>query len=233
MKFREETGSAQVVEMTLIFPFVVLVIAFLLYTGSYILQSVNIYTYTQQIAVSASKEIAFPGYDKLYEGSPITSHVDFNWPGGYCPQKALIDLIMSEHKPYRYWTDKSLDQSRITELEDNLEKLIAGTSFLFQSSTTCDISISNNIINQKVSVHVTRKLNMPPLMKLLGLNDNTYIDVTATAVSSDAPELIRNTDFVIDITNELLDTKLKGGQTIREKIDIYKQKITDTMAKFR
>lgn len=43
-KWNSESGSAQIIEMTLIFPIVLFVLGFLIYVGSYVLQSTAMYT---------------------------------------------------------------------------------------------------------------------------------------------------------------------------------------------
>ena len=42
-KWNSESGSAQIIEMTLIFPIVLFVLGFLIYVGSYVLQSTAMY----------------------------------------------------------------------------------------------------------------------------------------------------------------------------------------------
>ena len=42
-QWNSESGSAQIIEMTLIFPIVLFVLGFLIYVGSYVLQSTAMY----------------------------------------------------------------------------------------------------------------------------------------------------------------------------------------------
>lgn len=59
-KWNSESGSAQIIEMTLIFPIVLFVLGFLIYVGSYVLQSTAMYTEAQKIAVIAAREGQMP-----------------------------------------------------------------------------------------------------------------------------------------------------------------------------
>lgn len=140
---------------------------------------------------------------------------------------------MSEHDPYRYWGNSFLDSSEISTLETNLERLVADNSFLASSNVDCTITTSNNILSQQVQVRVIKYISAPQLFQALGLADNISIDVTATAVVGDPAEFIRNTDMVFDLTEYMMDNLKIGssGQTINQKIAIYKQKFSDVSAK--
>lgn len=233
-KFKKvDTGASSVIEMTLIFPLVLFVMGFLIYMGSYVMQSVTIYNDAQRIAVAASREAGIPGYENLYQGAGVTSKADFNWPDNSAPSINVINALMSEHDPYRYWGSGFLDSSEISTLETNLEKLVADNSFLASSNVDCTITTSNNVLSQQVQVRVIKYISAPQLFQALGLADNISIDVTATAVVGDPAEFIRNTDMVFDLTEYMMDNLKIGssGQTINEKIAIYKQKFSDVSAK--
>lgn len=230
---KDDTGASSVIEMTLIFPLVLFVMGFLIYMGSYVMQSVTIYNDAQRIAVAASREAGIPGYENLYQGAGVTSKADFNWPDNSAPAINVINALMSEHDPYRYWGSGFLDSSEISTLETNLERLVADNSFLASSNVDCTITTSNNVLSQQVQVRVIKYISAPQLFQALGLADNISIDVTATAVVGDPAEFIRNTDMVFDLTEYMMDNLKIGssGQTINEKIAIYKQKFSDVSAK--
>ncbi len=229
----DDTGASSIIEMTLIFPLVLFVMGFLIYMGSYIMQSVTIYNDAQRIAVAATRESGLPGYESLYQGTGVTSTADFNWPENSAPAIGIINAMMSEHDPYRYWGNGFLDESEKTTLESNLESLVASNSFLASSTVDCTITTSNNVLSQQVQVRVIKYITAPQLFQALGLTSNVNIDVTATAVVGDPAEFVRNTDMVFDLTEFMMDNlKIgKSGQTINEKIAIYKQKFSDVAAK--
>ena len=229
----DDTGASSVIEMTLIFPLVLFVMGFLIYMGSYVMQNVVIYNDAQRIAVAASREAGIPGYEKLYRESGVTSKADFNWTDKSTPDKSRINELMSEHDPYRYWGSGFLDSSEISTLENNLERLVMGNSFLASSNVDCTITTTNNVLSQQVQVRVVKYISTPQLFKTLGLTDNISIDVTATAVVGDPAEFIRNTDMVFDLTEYMMKNLKIGSkkQTINEKIAIYKQKFSDVCAK--
>lgn len=229
----EDSGAVQVIEMTLIFPLVLFVMGFLIYLGSYVLQGVTIYNDAQRIAVAASREAGFPGYEHLYEGAGVTTKADFNWPDNSAPALSVINAVMGEHDPYRYWGNDFLTASDKSTLEANLEQLVSNYSFLVSSNVDCTITTSNNLLSQQVQVRVVKYINTPSLIQALGLASNINIDVTATAVVGDPAEFIRNTNMVFDLKDYMFkNLKIgKNEQTINEKIAIYKQKFSDVRAK--
>ena len=91
-KWNSESGSAQIIEMTLIFPIVLFVLGFLIYVGSYVLQSTAMYTEAQKIAVIAAREGQMPGYENFFAGTGITTKTDFDWSDGYMPGKEVVIL---------------------------------------------------------------------------------------------------------------------------------------------
>ena len=146
---RENSGAVQVIEMTLVFPIVIIVMGFLIYISFYILQGVSMYNNAQRIAVTAAREAAFPGYEKLYGSRGVTVKADFAWEDGYSPALDLLNDIMEEHDPYRYMGNGFLDESEKSSLEGNLEKLIRSGSFLADSFVECHIKTENNIWNME------------------------------------------------------------------------------------
>lgn len=232
-KLKSESGAVQVIEMTLIFPLVLFVVAFLIYLGSYVIQSVVIYNDVQRIAVIAARKAQIPGYENFYNNGGITTKADFNWKSNYVPGKDMINSVMKVHNPYRYWGNSFLTEDNKTTLENEFEKLVSKNSFLMSSNVNCDIQTSNNVLNQTIKVHIVKKVNAPNFLKQFGLGSAMDIDVTATAVVSDSSEFIRNTDMVYDLATYLW-TELKfgdDGKTMSERTAIFKQKFTDAKAK--
>ena len=232
---KKENGAVQVIEATLIFPFVVLVLGFLLYTGNYVLQGLAMYNEAQRIAVSATRDIGFPGYEIMSSQSNVSAMADFDWGEGQAPGISLINQMMDEHNPYRYLsTDKAIlsDKSK-SSLEGRLKKLIENGSFVSGNNVSCEIKADNTILNQKVYVSVTKSLDIPVFLEMLGIKDNLDIKVKAVAVVGDPAEFVRNTDMAFDL-GEFLLNDLKFGadnQSVSERMSIFKQKFKDAKNK--
>ena len=230
---KDDTGASSIIEMTLIFPLVLFVMGFLIYLACYVLQSVTMYNDAQRIAIAASRESAMPGYEYLYKGQGVTTKADFNWPEGSAPDIDIINQVMKKHEPYRYWGTGLLNESEKTTLEENLERLVANSSFLASSNVDCTITPVNNLISQQVRVRVVKYVDAPGFVKALGITDNISIDVTAVAVVGDPAEFIRNTDMVFDLMEYVFE-EVKFGpdqKTLSEQMSTYKQKFSDVCAK--
>ena len=230
-KMKSENGAASIIEMTLIFPLVIMILMFLIYLGAYIYDNVTIYNNSQMIAVAVSREVSVPGYEKFYENGGITTKADFNWNDGYSPTPEIINSIMGVHKPYRYWTQKMIDDVTVTSMEKALKNIVSTRSFLVSADVTCDIKVKNHYLSQTVEVNVKRKINTPKFFDYIGFKSSWDIDITATAVVSDSSEFVRNTDMVFDLANYLLEEIKIGGKSVNEQIANFKQKFKDTKAK--
>lgn len=228
-----EKGAAPIIEMTLIFPFVLVIVMFLLYIGSYILQGVSIYNDAQRIALIAAHEAQMPGYEEFFNEGGITTKADFNWSDSYVPGKTVINSIMKVHDPYRYWGTSFLKSSNKATLEEALRDLIEKGSFLAKSDVECNIQADNLFLVQRIKVNVVKKVSLPGMFRLLGLDGAYDIDVTAIAVVNDSSNFIRNTDIVFDLGGYLWND-LKFGdnnQTMSQRASILKQKFIDAKAK--
>lgn len=223
-----ETGSVQVVEMTLIFPLVIMFMGFLIYAACYVLQGVIMFNEAQRIAIAASREAAIPGYRKLYNSTGgVTSKADFAWNMGETIDKAAVDQVMNDRRPYRYFLgDAFLRSDDKSALEANLESLIASGSFLAASSVDCQIYPHNHFVSQTIEVVVTKEIATPRLLQYLGLTSALDINVKATAIVSDPAEFVRNTDMIFDLTDFLLDNIKIGssGETLAQRIQKFKDK---------
>jgi len=227
----EEAGAATIIEMTLIFPLVLLVMTFLLYTGFYIMQSVVLYNDAQRIAMAAAREAAIPGYSHLYQDKGVTSVADFEQTPP--TDRASIGTVMKVHRLYRYWGNGFLPNEDKRRLEENMVKLAQDSAFVVGGDVRCTITPSNHFLNQQIQVRVVKEIEVPDLLEAIGVADDLNIDVTATAVVSDPAEFIRNSNMVFDLAEYAFNNlKIgKDGQTMSQKVTIYKQKFTDVAGK--
>lgn len=232
---RDEDGAVPIVEMTLIFPFVLVVIAFLLYLGSYILQSATMYNDAQMIAVLASREETIPGYHLLYGVGGYTTKADFNWDtNSALPGKEVVDDIMKNHDPYRYWSTDSVNKIK-SNLEEETVKLIQKNSFLAATNVECNIISKGGALNKSIEVNIVKKVTLPGVFQYIGVKGDADINVTAVAVSSDNCEFIRDTDLAFSVAeNAWSNFKFgKNNQSMSQRVSIFTQRLQDTLKKFQ
>ncbi len=237
-KFRsEESGAVLVVEMTMVFPIVLLVMTFLIYLTSYTLQGMMIDSYARKIAVTATRFAAMPGYEKLYYGADdsepggrIPPQTDFADKTGAEPSLKLVNAIMREHDPYRYFGNSFISDEEIANLVSDLENLVNTGSFLNVTNVSCSVSTQNYVLTQRVVVEVTQTVEVPGFVRALGIQDALTNTVSVYATIGDAPDFVRTTDMVFDMTQFLLDNLKIGGVSISDKISTFKQKISDAFS---
>lgn len=232
-KIKNECGSVQVVEMTLIFPLVIILLGFLIYAACYIMQGVMMYNDAQRIAMVASRQAAIPGYSSLYNSSNgLTSKADFDWGMGVSINKTTVDTVMSEKRPYRYFMlNNFIPADEVDSLESNLERLVESGSFLASSSVNCTITPINYFVCQLIEVNVVKEIDLPPIMEYIGLQSGLNIDVTVRATVTDPAEFVRNTDMVFDLATFLSEKINIGGESVAVKIKKFKAKVNSIKEK--
>lgn len=220
----DESGAALVIEMTMIFPLVCMIVLFLVYIGCYILQSVVMYTEAQRIAVIAAYEAQMPGYENFFEEGSVTFKADFN--------KSVLNQVMKVHDPYRYIGKGFLKSDNQKTLQDSLRSLIESSSFLASASIQdCTVEADGSLLAPRIKVTVTEETPIPGIFRMLELEEERFITVTVLATVHDNSEFIRNTDIVFDICGRLWNEFKFGSnnQTMAERVRILKGKFNDSM----
>ena len=228
----EECGAAQIIEMTLIMPVVLICIWMLVYLGSYILQSIYTYNTAQKIAMIAAREAGMPGYMYLYEESGITQATDFLYDDEHTG-RTTVNKLMSVHNPYRFITDDFIEGRVKSELEQELKELINKGSFLAASDLDCIVKTSNNFINKRVEVYVTRHVRMPDFLRLIGIGKNNDICAVTISEVCDSADFIRNADMIIEAADYIIGSSDIGGseKSLREVVSSYKLKFKEITEK--
>lgn len=112
-----------------------------------------------------------------------------------------------------------------TTREDKLEKIkryalaISGKSNILKPvSSDFKVEIRDYVIYKRLEITVKNSYSIPAgrLLGIFGANDRFTINIKSTAIIDDPAELIRNTDFIIDIEKELED-KYPGVKDLAEK----------------
>ncbi len=236
---RSEKGGYQMIEASIMYPFVFLIIIFVLYYGMYLIQMMAVSSYAQKIAVLAAREVACPGYYKLVSSQRLTTsatEIDFKTGGGdgtYSGNVALSNKASdSLVRAYRYFThdplttkDPGIDENGFPKdpevyYEGVLQGLTYSNSLLkgwgTQNNVQVELSCDNKFIAQYINVTIKQPLVRFGLLDYLGIGQIT-VEASAKASVSDTDELVRNTDFAADAIN-----------AIAERLGIDTSKIKET-----
>ena len=229
---KRENGSALFIEAAIIYPIVFMCIVFLIYIGMYILQTVTLTAYAQKVAVLAAREVAYPGYLKLVDSSVYnTSAVeadfgdDIQLPGIELPglngqnitiSRAKIKIKCTfntdevEAKAYRYWSLDPLNEDARQVLKniligaDGQGGIVGNQSVFGTGRAEAEITCSNYVISQTTTVTLTQEIIDIGALSYFGI-ESPKARAIASATVSDSDELVRNTDFVIDVIDTLAD----------------------------
>ena len=207
-----ERGSVQVIEAALVYPLVILSTAALLYFGMYVFESSLLSDRANAVAVTASKTVVFTGYGEL--GDIYTR------PGlrtdDEKPDRKRVDKYYAGQSPYRY-----LKKGTADERFEQMISAYASDGFFTGTGVTCTVDVKRRIFDREVVVTVEKDIRMPGVLKALGAPENRKMTVTASAVTSDPAEFVRNTDLTLEAVNVFgektgLSSKLSG---IRSRIN--------------
>lgn len=199
---KSEDGSL-IVEASIVFPTMFLVIFFMIFAGNAYMQKCRV----EAIVVDAVIESAARCADPLLK----------NMEEGNIPSFDGVSLV-----PYRYMTGGMGDA--VSAVESNMSnKLHSMSTGLFDHMkpeiASCNLKFNNSFIYSTVSADVTYKIMVP--VRLLGENDFMHMKF-ATHVEtsvSDVPEFMRNVDMVEDIVQRLTGDDFNGTiQNVVEKV---------------
>ena len=180
--FRDDRGML-VIEASIVFPVMFLVIFLLIYTGNAYMQKCRVEAIVNEMAIKGASQCA----DPLLKGIETD---------GTLPSVSNINV-----KPYRYFI------GGMTEVENHIKSEIdkkfntIDTGLFYNMKPKCDppiITFNNYFIYSSFSVEVKYKIPIP--IKLLGSNKEFSIKVSSKydVPVSDVPEFIRNINMIED-----------------------------------
>lgn len=224
---RDETGAALIVEATIIYPVVFLCVFFLIFVGLFFMQNAMLESSAQKMAVLAAKEVAYPGFLKLTSSEDLTyANGAIEAAKGLVPENVAGVKTVGEVKahPYRYWSSDPLS----SDAKNTIKQLIVNNDdikFLIGSSDIeAQISCSNYVIAQYVTVTITQKVIDIGILGFFGIDAPT-LKATAVAPVNDADEFVRNMDFAKDAVNWLASKLGVDVSKIRSTIDSALSKV--------
>lgn len=186
-KIKTEKGAVHIIEATIVFPIMFLIIFMMITVGNAYLQKCRVESTVVQMAYYGAAQCADPLVKLVSEGG-----------------KAPVASNEHEVLPYRYLLRGKSEMSSIEsdiqrQLKANIEKL--GSGFFGGMSpkiTTVKAKFNNKFVYSTFSVEVGYKVMIP--IRLIGMDDffsikfSSRIDVPV----SDTPEFVRNIAMLED-----------------------------------
>lgn len=182
-KWKNDEGGMLIVEASIVFPVMFLVIFLMIFAGNAYLQKCRVEAIVNNLAIDGAAYCADPMLDDIESGS-IPS--------------------LSEHDvyPYRYLLTGemgNIEDDIYTELETKISGMSSGLfSGMKPKNYIIDVKYHNGFIYSTFSVDVEYKIQMP--VRLLGESEYISLAVASHAEMpvSDTSEFIRNVDMVGD-----------------------------------
>lgn len=166
----------------------------------------------------------------LADGAARRAAVLWRYPGweidGGIP--GLVDL----YRQGLYWRITDTEKTdKITKLKEYAQKEASCYGILKGSGLCTEVLVENHIIYKKLVVIVEESFKIPVagLFRTFGMGDFVLLRVRAEAILEEPVELIRNTDFVLDLGREL-EGKYPGLKDLGDKTRELMGKIEEKLA---
>ena len=211
-KNKTESGMV-IVEATIVFPVMFLIIFLMLFAGNAYLQKCRIEALVNSYTIEAAAYCADPLVDSA-KNSTFPSVADLNV------------------YPYRYFDPNGvgdIEDDTKRQLEQKIDEMSSGLfSNMKPTSRVVDVNYNNGFIYSTVSVDVDCKIEIP--VRLLGMDDYIALNVSthSDAPVSDTTELIRNIDMIEDymektgVKDKLEETKTKAKNSLTNMMNTAK-----------
>ena len=197
-KIVREDGIMTIVEATIVFPIMFIVLFFLMYVANMFYLNARIQGLVDNYAISAARVCS----------NPWTAEIDDKVP-----------IKIDDIKPYRYYIGGMNDIEK--KVEDQLkEKVLETGAFVDMTpeSVSCEAKYNNHIIYYTFSVEASYSIQYP--IRLFGQKEfiKNYYSARAEAPISDDSEFIRNTDMAIDY--------MESSKTVQAGLDKVREAMT-------
>lgn len=231
-EFHSEKGAASVLEATIVFPLVFLIVIFLIFLGLTYAQQSFLQYHASRLSSYLAKTVLYPGYQSIE--TPFYIVYDGSGAGPKTLQigDAQMETAMEMYDPYRYlaglfknsYTIK--DASNRNMVEEAAETMVSSyltehgftkngggdvvdpsmvELFKFGSTKTSDgIKCVIAADTSKVSVYLAENYRFSTFFRMIGIGGRLMtINGQCTSFITDSVEFIRNVDMVFDAADFL------------------------------
>lgn len=217
---KTENGAASVVENIIVLPVVFAVIMFIIYWGQLQYQKALLMSSAERSLIYVEQAATDYKYQDiaaidLTNGASDISGIDTD----VLTKKDKID-----RQPYRYITGlfKSADY---TEIEEYVKNYIEKKQIFFDEEVSVDINETPGLY-KKVTIKVSQSLPMPEILVNMGISKVFDYSYETTINISQPTEMIRNTDFILELLRPYLDALQNKITELANKINNIFSKIS-------
>ena len=187
------SGSAQIIEMTVVLPVCLAVCAAVIILSVYAADGFLCEARAEKILSAAAREMTLPGSSVVDNGS-----------GSISADIISAYRMFSQSRPYRYLTP--VDADTLRKIADDVSRALSNG--LCDAENMCTVTCERRVSGILLRAEIERKVNTG---SVFGLSLPVESRIEVCAVSFDNPESVRNTRLLTDSLGALKDLIGAGG----------------------
>lgn len=191
--FTSESGAAEIVEATILLPFCMIMVLALYYASIFMCQKANLQANVQNALI-------------YYKNVDSDTFVEASGNMSYGENNRKISAAGSSYGspaykfPYRFF----FMEFKKSEFESFFRSMCGHMFFDNGSNVELTVENKNYIVYKTITATATQTVKPAISLKIVGVPDSMTISVTGTVVITNGDDMIRNTDFVIDVVKQTL-----------------------------
>lgn len=191
----DERGAAQVVEATILLPFCMVMVLALFYAAIFMCQKANLQANVQN-ALIYYKNVDSDTYVEAKE------NMDYGGGSGSVDAKGSSYASPTFKNPYRFFLMEFSKGKFETFFRSMCGHMFFDDETVGGSKVQLTVENQNYIIYKTVTATATQTVKPAISLKMVGVPNEMTITVTGKAVVTNGDDMVRNTDFVIDIVRQ-------------------------------
>lgn len=213
-----ESGTAEIVEATILLPFCMIMVLALYYASIFMCQKANLQANVQNTLI----------YYKNVDSDTFVEafgNMSYGGNGGTVGATGSGYGTPAYKFPYRFFF---MDFKK-SEFESFFRSMCGHMFFDDGSNVELTVENKNYVVYKTITATATQTVKPAVSLKMVGLPDSMTISVTGKVVITNGDDMVRNTDFVIDIVKqtaigekatELLDKVSGFYNSFKEKFGV-------------
>ena len=226
---KDERGSASIIEYSMILPICFIVILFIFIVGFFLNQRALLDSAANRSILIAQKVYADPKYTKLVS-------MDFDADEDMLGIKDLDNSFNRRFKndPYRFLSNKYKEDEMNTLTSKKVESIVKSNQLFVLDNRVGKLTVHplkvEGIIPKKATLVLQQRFYVPLLLGHLSIDSGVDMYAKASITIVSPPELIRNTDLVIDTIEDITGKDDITGSLIRmfDKVSRFFEKTKET-----
>lgn len=208
---KSENGHV-IVEATILMPFCILTVFAMYYASVFM---------CQKAILQANLENALVYYKNTESDTYVEAKANMKF-SMTADEVSAVGSSFSDNLQYQFPYRFFMMDIKNADVETFIRSMCKNMFFDDGNGESIQIAVKteNYVVYKTITATITQKISPAVSLSSVGLPNEILIEVSGMAVVSDGDEMIRNVDFVIDITE---DTKLgrKAVELVEKGVEFY------------